>query len=550
MRQGRKLLIVLRLPGMKPNARQVEPIEGQQAEESATDELAGLIVDQRYCLLKVIGSGAWSVVYRARCLTLNRFVAIKILRSHLLPDEAKVERFRREASNFSRLSHPNIVTIHDYGVMPNKLPYIVMEYLVGRSFDQVIRAQGKLPVRRVLEVLIQSCAALNSAHTAGLIHSDIKPSNIFLCDVDNGWLVKLLDFGLSKETGSNLHTSLTATGETTGTFAYMSPEQCAGEPADERSDLYTLGCVMYEALTGQRPFEGKSAYELMHKHVNQKPVLPAGLLPPNIEEIVDKALSKERADRYQSAAEMKNALLSALEQLSSETDSIDTKKRSQRPKTLFYAAAGLILVGAIATFGYLAYLRLPGSETVNRPAGSLINLPPAIRQEISSTGTPDVLTYDIIDKAGTKVADVAKSPREPGKPFHEQVARYGPGGAQIGWTQKTYGADGKLTRTWAGDDRDHDGMIEKASEKIYRKNGTVSQETVTSFDKNGKKTVATRIYWPNGKLKLIEIDSYNVDAQVEKMELKQFAEDGKLTIHEIWTYDATGRVTSYQKNVG
>jgi tetratricopeptide (TPR) repeat protein/predicted Ser/Thr protein kinase len=277
------------------------------------DPLAGSALADQYETERLIGSGGWSLVYRAKQKSLGRPVAIKILHSHLMFDPDKVMRFQREAESASKFNHPAIPSVYDFGVMHTGQPYMIMAYVEGRSLAEVVAQDGPLPFDKAVDIFIQTASGLQSAHERGVIHRDIKPSNILLTK-DKGE-VKILDFGLAKlvDIGAGeVAATLTQAGHTIGTPAYMSPEQCLGQNLDARSDIYSLGCVMFEMVTGQRPFEGRDAFEAMSLHlrgdISFDETAIKETIPPAVEACILKALEKNPADRYQSAQELTNAL--------------------------------------------------------------------------------------------------------------------------------------------------------------------------------------------------------------------------------------------------
>lgn len=228
------------------------------------------LVSDRYHIETLVGTGSWSKVYRARDLTLRRIVALKFLQEQHLADSSMVERFRQEAESAARLSHQNIATVYDHGF--DRAPYIVMEYVEGPTLEQLLDEKGAIPWHLAAALFLQICAGLEAAHKKGIVHRDIKPGNIIVTkQTDASPAIKIVDFGLAKIFDEQARNSLTSTGHTIGTPSYMSPEQCLGKSIDERSDIYSLGCVMYEVLTGSCPFRGDGVMEVMLQHINELP---------------------------------------------------------------------------------------------------------------------------------------------------------------------------------------------------------------------------------------------------------------------------------------
>ena len=270
-------------------------------------DLEGRILDGRYQLGSLLGVGGMARVYLATDRVLERPVAVKVLSPPYAQDPVFVERFRREARSAARLSHPNIVAVFDSGSDAD-LHYLVMEYVAGHSLAQLLAGQGRLAPGRAVELTIQVCAALAAAHAQGLVHRDVKAANVL---VSEGGRVKVADFGIVKAAAA---TTLTGTGVVLGTAAYLSPEQAQGEPVDARSDLYSLGCVLYELLCGSPPF-GSGAdsppVAVATRHLHQPPEPPSARNPQvdaGLDAVVLTALAKEPAQRHQSAVELQGAL--------------------------------------------------------------------------------------------------------------------------------------------------------------------------------------------------------------------------------------------------
>jgi serine/threonine protein kinase len=261
----------------------------------------------RYVLREVLGTGGMATVWRARDEVLSRDVAVKVLNQQFAADPGFAARFEREARHAAGLSHPRLVTVFDCGV-DGSTPFIVMELVAGRTLRQVLDRAGPLRPGEAVRIAAAVCEALEVAHNAGLVHRDIKPANIVLA----GNEVKVLDFGIARTVGG---TGGTGTAVLLGTAAYLSPEQAAGRPAGPQADLYALGCVLFEMLTGAPPFSAESPVGLAYRHVHDDPGPPSALrpdLPARLDHITGRLLAKHPADRPASAAAARAGLLGAL----------------------------------------------------------------------------------------------------------------------------------------------------------------------------------------------------------------------------------------------
>jgi len=278
------------------------------------DPLVGTVLDGRFHIDDVLGSGGMSVVYLATQTRVNRQVAIKTLKLAMDSKAIYRERFDREISLLCSLAHPHIVTVYDCIFDEEQQPFVVMDYLRGRSLETLIKEEGALDADRFARIAVQVCSALEYAHKNGVIHRDLKPGNLVLMDNEMDF-VKVVDFGLAKlnEEGRKL----TQSGELWGSPPYLSPEQCIGKAEDARSDIYSFGCVMYEMLTGKDPFHtGTTIYELIQLHVNTPPpkmcdINPFLKMPAELETVIFKAMAKAPKDRYQSAQDLSNAIVKA-----------------------------------------------------------------------------------------------------------------------------------------------------------------------------------------------------------------------------------------------
>ena len=260
----------------------------------------------RYQVEAVLGRGAMGVIYRAQDPALGRTVAIKLIRADLLDGEERTEflaRFNQEARAAARCAHPNIVTIHDFALHDGN-PFLAMEYVAGETLAAVLRRDGRFPPERAVAVMTQVLDALGAAHAMGIVHRDVKPANIMLLP---DLRVKVADFGIARlESGG-----LTQTGAVLGTPSYMSPEQCRGEAVDGRSDLFSAGAMLFELLTGERPFPGRTFTAIVQALMDPAPFDPgprAAGLPPGLVAVVRRALAKRAADRFATAGAMAAAL--------------------------------------------------------------------------------------------------------------------------------------------------------------------------------------------------------------------------------------------------
>lgn len=392
------------------------------------------ILNERYALETKVGEGGMAVTYRARDLLLNRTVAVKVMREQFTTDPQFIERFRREAQAAARLNHEHIAGVYDTGRADGAY-YIVMEFVEGTDLKHRLRREGALPMLTALEIARQTAAALEAAHRAGLVHRDVKPHNILL---NQDGKVKVADFGIAKQASES-----DDTGVIIGSVHYLSPEQARGEATTAASDLYALGAVLYETLTGHTVFTGENAMAVAHKQIYEKPTPPSALQPgiiPAVDALVLRCLDKDPATRYQSAGEVKAALTQLITQLSQEetivipTPAMDATTIISRPAPVptppptpasapspcpIYLESGppprngaggwviftlAVVLVALGGFGYLKYFK-PGAT-------------PRPPQVVPNTG-PKVQVPELLGLTADQAADLLKRRNIVGQPDHE-----------------------------------------------------------------------------------------------------------------------------------
>jgi eukaryotic-like serine/threonine-protein kinase len=285
-------------------------------ESGKTSDLVDKTINRKYRIVDLIAEGSASNVFLCERIMVGDLVALKMLSAKLAADPDKSKRFYREAATTASIKHPNVIAVYDFDLTDEGVPFIVTELLRGLTLFGELKQVGRLPLRRAIQILTPICSALNVAHTRGIVHRDLKPSNIVLHRTDDGAEVaKLIDFGIAKQPPNSKGDAITGRGIIYGTPAYMSPENCLGEPLDSRSDIYALGIMLFEMLTGSTPFNAGSPIRLMVKHIKEEPPSLRDLcpeIPPVIEKIVLRALSKERETRFPTANDLADELNRAL----------------------------------------------------------------------------------------------------------------------------------------------------------------------------------------------------------------------------------------------
>jgi serine/threonine-protein kinase len=333
------------------------------------------LIGGRYALEEVVGRGGMAEVWRGHDTRLDRAVAVKVLRPALAQDPSFQSRFRREAQAAASLEAPNVVAVYDTGEDEHGVPWIVMEHVEGRTLRDLLATEGRLLPRRALEVAVDICSALEVAHRAGIVHRDIKPGNVMLTSQGE---VKVMDFGIARAAAGN-ESTMTQTEAVIGTAAYLSPEQARGEHVDARSDLYSLGCLLYELLTGTPPFVGDSAVAVAYQHVREDPVPPSTYvagLSPDVDAVVLTAMAKNPAHRYADADAMREDLLRAAAGepvlavpvlLSDGPEESAPPGTDQRPRLVWSAYGVLALFLAVVSAVLVHALLGPSSDLIKPP---------------------------------------------------------------------------------------------------------------------------------------------------------------------------------------
>jgi tRNA A-37 threonylcarbamoyl transferase component Bud32 len=322
-------------------------------------------IGDRYKIEELIGIGGMGAVYKGKHEAMGKILAIKVLHEDAVANKKAVLRFDQEAKAASALTHPHLVSVYDYGVTDDGAPYLVMDYLAGKSLAAVIKEEGRLDPIRALTIFIQIAEGIEHAHKKGVIHRDLKPSNVIITKTDREQdFVKIVDFGIAKLMPAGLgaeENGLTQTGEIFGSPLYMSPEQCTGQQMDQRSDIYSLGCLMYETVTGRPPLQGANPVQTIMLHVQEDAPSIASTgnhigLPPGLESVIMRCLNKAPSDRYESA----EALMADLEKVRDGGKLINRGALKRLLRAVVPRDRRGMLVRA-AVFGLLLSLPLAGS---------------------------------------------------------------------------------------------------------------------------------------------------------------------------------------------
>jgi serine/threonine-protein kinase len=360
--------------------------------KAGNDPLIGRVIADRYLMLARLGEGGMGRVYLAEHVKMTRQCAIKVMNPSLINDTESATRFAREASNAARILHPNVAAVFDYGEA-DKIVYLVMEYVDGESLSAIIRREGALDPRRAVDIARQVADGLAAAHELGIIHRDLKPDNVIVArSRSHREIPKVVDFGIAKAMSESPQDALTRSGPVIGTPEYMSPEQLLGDPVDARADVYSLGCILYQMLTGQPAFAADTREQMIRRRLHEAPphirdVMPE--LPARLDTVIAHMLARSSGDRLGSAAEARDALNPALVfagwepgesagprarpqlQLTSAGFSVHPSLQptlrmpEQRKSNAPRIAAGIVVVGAIVGLGGVLYWSQQGASSAN-----------------------------------------------------------------------------------------------------------------------------------------------------------------------------------------
>jgi len=366
-----------------PQPSSTDHVDVQAVRSSAANHAEFPDLGDRYEVLNKVGQGGMGAVYKVKDKALDKEFAVKVMNSNLVQDKVSVKRFEQEAQAASSLTHANLAAVYGFGVSKAGSPYLVMDYLDGQTLEQTLKQEGFLDVSRALDIFIQAAEAIADAHMKGVIHRDIKPSNIILEKREGIDFVKIVDFGIAKVLPSQqkAYENLTQTGDIFGSPLYMSPEQCQGNMQDRRSDIYSLGCVMYEALTGVQPYAAENPIKIILKHIHEDPQ-PINTLkndykiPADLDKAILHCLEREPDDRYQSTDELVRDLRKIRDGFKIQIKAARKKpeptgpmpagsRRSQGMQDISLRRRRLIVLGfCAATMGILAALSIFRSGSV------------------------------------------------------------------------------------------------------------------------------------------------------------------------------------------
>jgi serine/threonine protein kinase len=422
------------------------PHDGQTLRSSSPGrDLVGQVVADRYHVVKKLGEGGMGQVYLAEHVKMGRRSAIKVLNPSMVHDPDAVARFNREAANASRISHPNICAIYDFGETPDGLIYLAMEFIEGEPLTDVVEREGSLPLDRAVGIFLQVAGALQAAHDLGIVHRDLKPDNIMLSRARDGTdVVKVVVFGIAKAVGRDDTQKVTKTGLVVGTPEFMSPEQLSGDTLDGRSDVYSLALVLFKMLTGELPFAGSTVQDTMVQRLTDEPatltqVRPDLYFPPGVQETLDTALARSPIERYQSAAKFASDLSAVLgidrrtggasvpatlaDEETELFDVVRTPRRTSGPRKRRSLVP--IAVGAVLALG-AAGAAVTIARNV-RPSGGVQAIPPMLDtariaapppqpEPVAPSRRDSIAASPRRESAATRPPRVARKPRDDARP--------------------------------------------------------------------------------------------------------------------------------------
>jgi serine/threonine-protein kinase len=339
------------ISGSRPATPIVPRAERRSEGHGSRDNMVGRTLNRRYVVGEKVGEGGFGAVFKGKQLATGREIALKILHPYNTADATIVARFRREAEACSRLRNPHTVITYDFDETEDGVLYLAMELLHGKSLHHLQRHEGRLAPERVLRIIDQVADALGEAHQQGIVHRDMKPENVFIEERQDGDYVKVLDFGIAKMLSDDRQqAALTAVGQTLGTLEFMSPEQLRGQALDGRSDIYALGMMGYEMLTGELPFkDAKTPIQIINFHLQQPPVPPSRLrpelqIPAHVDQVIIKMVAKSRDDRHADTAALRSHIAKVQE-------GADTR----RGRVQLYRVVGVVSA-AVLVLSLLVYL--------------------------------------------------------------------------------------------------------------------------------------------------------------------------------------------------
>ncbi len=394
-------------PVLREMARDTIPADGP-------DPMIGTLLDGRYLLLSLLGEGGMGHVYRANHVLMDKPVAVKLIHAELAHMEDVAKRFEREAKSSSRLTDPHCITVTDFGRTDDGTLYLVMEILEGDELDVRLEEQGALPLDEALRIISQILKGLAHAHGQGVVHRDLKPENVFLVDHgDEKDFVKILDFGIAKLAAGGGSENLTKSGVVFGTPKYLSPEQALGDKMDHRVDLYAVGIMLYELLTGKPPFDAETAMDTLSMHLTKDPPSLAefGVFPRGLQEVFNKALAKKPEDRYASAEEFQAAIEaldpegdppSGVQQIIDKISEKVSKTTSSGKGRGGRITAIIVLLVIVAAGGLAVYYY---QDKIQDEIWKLWNPPQPISQKVGDLGKKTDTVKSMLDRADLQLRD-------------------------------------------------------------------------------------------------------------------------------------------------